>query len=140
MSERPRLLPALSTVQLALFVVGAVIIAEPPEADRARAIGIRITCPVCIGETIYFSRAGIAQDMMDLVTERIAQGYSDDQIIAELLSGYPGSVLLDPPFGAATLLLWLGPGVALVAGLAAALGRRRRPPRTEVSSPTEVSP
>ncbi len=127
MSERLRAVGSvLVTILLAAFVVGAVVTADPPQADRARAIGIRVKCPVCVGETIADSRAGIAQDMMDIVRERIAQGYSDEQIIDELIAAYPGSSLLDPPFSAATLLLWLGPAAVLVTGGLVALRLRRR--------------
>ena len=128
MSERLRRVGSLLvTLLLAAFVIGAVVTADPPQADRARAIGIRVKCPVCVGETIADSRAGIAQDMMEIVRERIAQGYSDEQIIDELIAAYPGSSLLDPPFSVATLLLWLGPGAVLVAGTVVALRLRRRP-------------
>lgn len=121
----------LVTLLLAVFVVGAVVTAQPPEADHARAIGIRVKCPVCVGETIADSRAGIAQDMMDIVRERIAEGYSDEQIIDELIAAYPGSTLLDPPLSPATLVLWVGPALVLVAGGMVALRLRRRPRRPE---------
>lgn len=127
MSDRRRLLGTLSTLLLAAFVVGAVATADPPAADRARAIGIRVKCPVCARETIFDSQAGIAQDMMALVRERIAQGATDEEIIDELLAGYPGSSLLDPPLTPATVLLWAVPGLALAAGVVLGFGRRRRP-------------
>ncbi len=127
MSDRRRLVGSLSTLLLAVFVVGAVVTADPPAADRARDIGIRVKCPVCARETIFDSQVGIAQDMMAIVRERIARGDTDEEIIDELLAGYPGSILLDPPLTSATFLLWAAPGLALAAGVVLAFGRRRRP-------------
>ena len=58
----------------------------------------------------------MARDMMDLVQERVSAGRSDADIQAELLASFSGAVLLDPPFGGRTLVLWLAPFLVLVIG------------------------
>lgn len=99
---------------------------EPPD-DRVERIGASIKCPVCQGESIANSPASMATDMMDLVAERVELGASDDEIIAELLSSFSGAVLLDPPVSGPTLLLWIAPFGALVAGIAVIVWWRRHP-------------
>lgn len=123
MRERLRL---LVTLTLAVFVAVSVATADPPGQDRALAIGSRIRCPVCQGESIADSPSTYARDMMDLVRERIDQGYSDQQIIDEMLSSFTGSQLLDPPLTPATIALWAVPALVMVGGVWLALSQRRR--------------
>ncbi|MBI3052886.1 MAG: cytochrome c-type biogenesis protein CcmH, partial [Betaproteobacteria bacterium] len=62
-----------------------------------------------------------------------AQGKSDANIIDFMVQRYGDFVLYQPPFNAATLLLWLGPALLLAAGLAVLIFnvRRRRAQRDE---------
>lgn len=113
------------TVALALFVVVATVTAEPPAEDRAREIGSSIRCPVCQGESIADSPSPLAEDMMDLVRARIAEGRSDEQIVQELIASYTGAQLLDPPFSLETAALWAIPAVVLAVGIAAGVSRTR---------------
>jgi tetratricopeptide (TPR) repeat protein len=76
--------------------------------------------------------------MMDLVRTRIDEGLTDDQIIAELLASYTGTLLLDPPVAGATLWLWLAPAVALTVGLGMIWRRLAVRPLSE--GPRPVSP
>lgn len=113
------------TIGLAVFVIVATVSADPPAEDRAREIGSRIRCPVCQGEAIADSPSPLAEDMMALVRERIADGKSDQQIIDELIGSYSGAQLLDPPITVETAALWLIPAVVLGVGIAAGLTRAR---------------
>ncbi|HKZ20839.1 MAG TPA: cytochrome c-type biogenesis protein CcmH [Acidimicrobiia bacterium] len=97
--------------------MAAVLMGPTATEDRALAIGARIRCPVCQGDSIADSPSESARNMMDLVRARIDEGRSDDEIIAELLSSYTGALLLDPPAAGATLWLWIAPLAALLAGL-----------------------
>lgn len=106
----------------------AVLIATAPStSDRVESVGQRIMCPVCQGESIADSPAEMAVDMIELVRERVDQGRSDQDIIDELLSGYSGAVLLDPPVAGLTLALWLAPVVAVLAGVGIIFWWRRHP-------------
>jgi tetratricopeptide (TPR) repeat protein len=69
----------------------------------------------------------MAEDMMDLVAERVSSGVADDEIIDELLGSYSGAVLLDPPASGSTLALWVAPAAALVIGIAVILWWRGHP-------------
>jgi cytochrome c-type biogenesis protein CcmH len=113
------------TVGLALFVVIATVTADPPDEDRARRIGALIRCPVCQGESIAASPSPLAEDMMALIRVRIDEGWSDEQIIDELIASYSGSQLLDPPLTLQTAALWLIPAAVLAVGIAAGVTRSR---------------
>ncbi len=127
MSERLRqAIATVVTVGLAAFVVLGVVTAPPRSLDRAQAIGERIRCPVCQGESIAESPAELATDMMALVNEKVEEGWSDRQIVALFTSSYGEGILLDPPWQGVNLVLWLLPFVALVVGAVVVLGRRRR--------------
>lgn len=127
MSERTRNLLSITAIVLMTVVLVVVVASSPSEADRVEHLGTQIKCPVCQGESIANSPAPMARDMMALVSERVAGGASDAEIIEELLSAYSGAVLLDPPASGATLVLWVAPVVALAAGVSIIVWWRRHP-------------
>lgn len=109
----------------ALLVV--LVATNPSQADRIEAIGERIKCPVCQGESIAASPSPMARDMMALVADRVEQGNDDESIYDELLSSYSGAVLLDPPRSGATLFLWIAPIAVLVIGVGVIMWWRKHP-------------
>ncbi|MGQ0847738.1 MAG: cytochrome c-type biogenesis protein CcmH [Actinomycetota bacterium] len=139
MSERTtRIWSWIITAVLAATLLVTVVGAPSPEVDRARAIGARIRCPVCQGESIADSPSETARNMMSLIEQRIDEGLTDSQIIDQLLASYSGALLLDPPMQGATLWLWLAPVLALSFGVVL-IGRRFReaepsPPRTDAAA------
>lgn len=124
---------AILTMAVALLTL---VLTSPIAGDRATAIGDRIKCPVCQGESISNSPSQMARDMMSLVRERIDSGISDEEIIAELLSSYSGAVLLDPPPSGSTLPLWLAPVAALAIGGAVIYWWMRHPPTGATDPPS----
>ena len=101
-------------------------LADPALETRARAINKELRCLVCQNQSIDASNAGLAADMRSIVRERIAAGDSDAAVIDFFVARYGDWVLLDPPFKARTLVLWLGPFVVLVLGAAGVLVFRLR--------------
>lgn len=102
-------------------------LADPKLEARARAIGAQLRCVVCQNQTIDDSDAELARDLRLLLRERLRAGDSDRQVIAYIVRRYGTFVLLKPPFDGQTLLLWLGPPIALAAGgLGVVLYLRRR--------------
>lgn len=90
---------------------------DPQIEAAARDVGKSLRCVVCQNQSIEESNAPLAADMRNLVRERLAAGQTRDQVLAYMTDRYGNFVLLQPPFQADTLLLWLGPFALLLAGL-----------------------
>jgi cytochrome c-type biogenesis protein CcmH len=127
---------------LALCVSSAAHAVEPDEilADgkleaRARHLSTGLRCLVCQNQSIDDSSAPLARDLRLLVRERLTSGETDDQVMRFITDRYGQFVLLNPPVGRNTLLLWATP--LLLLGASALLWWRRRAP---VSIPTAQSP
>ena len=124
------------TVALGLFVLVSVISADPVPEDRSLQIGKQVRCPACEGESIAESPSSYAADMMSYVRDLIDRGLSDEQVLDRLMASYPDSQRLDPPLRAGTLLLWLVPAAALIAGMGMAASRlRKRTPQPTQGDP-----
>jgi cytochrome c-type biogenesis protein CcmH len=100
---------------------------DPAMEARAREIGQALRCVVCQNQSIDDSSAEVARDMRRAVRERLVAGDSNQQVFAFMVARYGDYVLLDPPFKARTLVLWLGaPVLLVVAGVALFYAARRR--------------
>jgi cytochrome c-type biogenesis protein CcmH len=123
----------LMVLALAVFAPVSVLAVEPDEVlsdpaleARAREVGRVLRCLVCQNQSIDDSNADLARDMRVLVRDRIKQGDSNDQVMAYMVDRYGDFVLLNPPFKASTMVLWLGPAVIAGLGLYAVVGFYRR--------------
>jgi cytochrome c-type biogenesis protein CcmH len=102
-------------------------LADPRLEARARAITSELRCVVCQNQTIDDSDASLARDLRIIVRERLLAGDTDSQARAYIVDRYGSFVLLKPPFESQTLLLWLGPLLALATGgIGVGLYLRRR--------------
>jgi cytochrome c-type biogenesis protein CcmH len=90
--------------------------ADPALEARARAISAGLRCLVCQNQSIDESDAPLARDLRLLVRERLSAGEGDEEVRAYLVARYGDFILLQPPFSAATILLWLTPLLVLACG------------------------
>ena len=106
--------------------------AAPTAADigvekRMVAISEELRCLVCQNESLAGSQADLAKDLRREIREQIAQGKSDKEILDFMTGRYGDFVRYRPPLKGTTFLLWFGPFLLLVAGIAAlAIILRRR--------------
>jgi cytochrome c-type biogenesis protein CcmH len=126
---------ALRRTGLALFAVlalGAAAASDP--ADRlsnpaqeahARALFRSLRCVVCQSESIDESDAPLARDLRQLVRQQVAQGRSDADIRAYLVSKYGQFVLLAPKPSLGNAILWVGPLLVVAVGAVTLITRRR---------------
>ena len=133
---RPRRPTALALVGLLLLGVAAGTAAAPAAGrpiDEAtvQAIAAQLRCVVCQNLSVADSPSETAQQMRGIIRERLAGGDTPEQVMAYFVDRYGIWILLAPPREGFTLLVWVLPAVALLAGLAgvALLLRRwsRRP-------------
>ncbi|MGD9670017.1 MAG: cytochrome c-type biogenesis protein CcmH [Hyphomicrobiaceae bacterium] len=85
---------------------------------RARELSAELRCLVCQNQSIDDSDAPLAKDLRRLVRERLEAGDSNAEVKSFLVARYGNFVLLKPPFGWHTLLLWLAPAFVLLATIA----------------------
>jgi cytochrome c-type biogenesis protein CcmH len=121
---------ALLLVALALgtgWTKEATPLAEDPVVEqRMVAISEELRCLVCQNESLAASRAELAQDLRREVRTQIRQGQSDDQIRDFLVARYGDYVLYRPRVKPETWLLWAGPFLLMIIGVAVLLVYLRR--------------
>ena len=104
---------------LALAAQGPQPMPEDRVANR-RAVELaeQLRCLVCQNQSIAESNAELAVDLRRQLREQIAQGRTDAEITGYMVDRYGDFVLSRPPIKATTLLLWLGPLLLLLIGMA----------------------
>jgi cytochrome c-type biogenesis protein CcmH len=120
----------------ALYAGEAQPLAEDPATEkRLIAISSELRCLVCQNESLAGSHAELANDLRREIRTLIDDGKTDDEIMEFMVSRYGDFVRYRPPLKGTTLLLWFGPGVLFVLGLAGLLRYLRRRDRTITDSP-----
>jgi len=102
---------------------------------QARSLFKEVRCVVCQNQSIDDSEADIARDLRLIIREQLAEGKSEEQVLRFLTDRYGDYVLLEPPFRASTLLLWLSPAVVLLFGGVLVWQAVRRRPKTAEPAP-----
>jgi cytochrome c-type biogenesis protein CcmH len=92
--------------------------ADPVLEAKVMAISAELRCLVCQNQTIADSHADLAIDLRNQVREMVRRGDSQGQIIDYMTARYGDFVLYRPPVKNTTALLWFGPALLLVVGLA----------------------
>jgi cytochrome c-type biogenesis protein CcmH len=94
------------------------VIDDPALEQRLQKLSQELRCLVCQNETLADSRADLAEDLRDEIREQMKAGKSDKEIISFLTARYGQFILYKPQVTPTTYLLWFGPFVLLLAGLA----------------------
>jgi len=109
----------------AVFSFAGIIVAkearpveDPQIEQRMRALTEQLRCLVCQNETLADSQADLAEELRRQIREQVKAGNSYQEIITFLTDRYGSFVLYKPPVKPTTYLLWFGPFVLLLIGLA----------------------
>jgi len=84
---------------------------------RAIALDKSLMCPVCPGESLDQSQTQLAYQMKSITRVKIAEGWSDKQILDYFVERYGKSVLLEPQTEGVSLLVWVVPPVGVLLAL-----------------------
>jgi cytochrome c-type biogenesis protein CcmH len=101
-------IPAFSARDLYSFEIKS-------DASRFYSLTSELRCLVCQNQTIAESNADLASDLRDQIYRQIQEGKSNQEIIDYLVDRYGDFILYRPPLNKATLLLWIGPILLLLA-------------------------
>lgn len=105
---------------------------------RAAALEEELRCLVCQNQTIADSHAGLAADLRREVREQLAQGKSEQEVLDFMVQRYGDFVLYRPPVKSTTWLLWFGPALLLLAGVALLMSRLRAARRETAPSEEDL--
>jgi cytochrome c-type biogenesis protein CcmH len=117
---------ALLLANVVLAKEAAPLAEDPIVEQRLIQISTELRCLVCQNESLAGSQAELAQDLRREVRDLIKQGNSDQQVKDFLVSRYGDFVLYRPQLKPSTWLLWGGPFVLLIVGLAVLVSYLRR--------------
>src|SRR5882672_11521042 len=106
-------------VVLAIFSCFRLFASDNRELEkRVMALSRQLRCLVCQNETLAESPVDLAEELRGQIREQMKAGKSDKEIISYLTDRYGKFILYNPPVDPTTYLLWFGPFVLLLAGLA----------------------
>ncbi len=134
------------TVLTALVFLSAACSAQstvPALEQRANDLNKTIMCPICPGESIDQAQNALAVQMRGIVREKIADGWTDQQVQAFFVERYGLSVILEPPRRGFGLVAWVVPPAAVVAAVIAFLGAlrwMRRPAMAQSGAQAQSNP
>jgi len=98
---------------LTLVLAGAALAAAP---DAQRRIEERFIAPCCWSENVAVHRSEVAAEMRTEIAKMLAEGKTEDQIVARFVAQYGERVLIVPR-GPSAVWLAIIPWVALALGL-----------------------
>jgi cytochrome c-type biogenesis protein CcmH len=108
----------LALVTLTVLLALAVPVRADDLDNRAREIAKKLQCPVCQTISVADSPSELAAQMRAIIRAKLAEGWTEDQIIGYFVERYGEGVLLEPPRQGFGLVAWVGPAVGVVFGLA----------------------
>jgi len=83
---------------------------------RAADIAAQLRCPVCSGQSVLESNSAIAQEMQEVIRERLEHGDDEREVLAYFRGAYGDWIILRPRATGLNLLVYVLPAVALLGG------------------------
>ena len=104
----------------------APLISDSLIEQRFTRIAEELRCLVCQNESLAGSRADLAMELKREVRQLIEEGKTDAEVKEFLVARYGDFVLYRPPVKPTTYLLWAGPFMLQLAGIALLIRFLRR--------------
>lgn len=102
---------------------------DPALEARVNEVAAELRCLVCQNQSLADSHAPLAIDLKNQVREQLQAGHSAQEVVDYMTARYGDFVRYRPPLKPSTLLLWAGPLLLVLAGVAGlwcALARQQR--------------
>jgi cytochrome c-type biogenesis protein CcmH len=138
-------LPMLVFLLLAgtAWVVSAQQPQPTPSDDDVNRVAKQLYCPVCENIPLDVCPTQACQEWRDLIRQKLAQGWSDQQIKDYFALQYGDRVLAEPPHRGLNWLVYFLPPLAILAGaglLYSVLRRMRKPTEPSLADPITHAP
>ncbi|HMQ50974.1 MAG TPA: cytochrome c-type biogenesis protein CcmH [Anaerolineae bacterium] len=95
-----------------------VAFAQEPTYDEVNEVAEQLNCPTCVGINLSDCQTQTCNQWRGQIGDLLAEGKTKQEILDYFALQYGNRVLLEPPVEGATILLWVLPVIALVAGVA----------------------
>ena len=86
------------------------------ENSKVDDISKNLRCLICQGQSIYDSNSEFALSVKTLISQKLSEGNSEDDIYSFLRSKYGDWIVYEPEIKKYTLLLWLLPMFLFIFG------------------------
>ena len=84
--------------------------------DQVNLISKNLRCLICQGQSVYDSDSDFATSMKLFISQKIDEGYLEDEIYSLLIKKYGQWIVYDPGLSKNTFLLWLIPLLLFILG------------------------
>jgi len=130
----------LFSVLAAHASIDAVSFDDPAQEQLYKRMVADLRCLVCQNQNLADSDAELAIDLRLQVQEMVLKGDTQQDISDYMVARYGEFVLYKPPLSGRTLVLWIGPLMALLLGFVIvwAVTRRREKPEQETVSEESI--
>jgi cytochrome c-type biogenesis protein CcmH len=109
---------ALFVIVLTALNSGRVTAQQPiPSDDEVNAIARQLFCPVCENTPLDVCPTQACAQWRELIREKLAEGWSEEQIKNYFVEQYGARVLGAPPASGLNWLVYLIPPIAILAGV-----------------------
>lgn len=87
------------------------------QEKRFQTLVAELRCPTCQNQNLADSNSMVAEDLKQIVYEKIIEGQTDEQILSFMKQRY-GEFILYEPEVQSNMALWAGPFIFLIVALA----------------------
>lgn len=110
---------SFSLLWVVLFLLfPTVAFAQEPTYDEINEVAEQLNCPTCVGINLSDCQTQTCNQWRGQIGDMLAEGKSKQEVLDYFALQYGNRVLLEPPIEGATILLWVLPVIALLAGIA----------------------
>lgn len=122
----------LAVIAMVAIVTGTALAqGEHPTDDEVNAVAKGLYCPVCENIPLDVCPTQACKQWRDTIRDKLAQGWSEEQIHQYFVGQYGDRVLATPPATGLNWLIYLLPPAAFIAGAVILVGvvrSWRKPP------------
>lgn len=101
-------------------------VGDPAVEARVTKLAEELRCLTCMGQSIADSQSSFSADMKREIRTMIGAGKNDKEIMEFMVQRYGDFVLYRPPVKSTTWVLWGGPFLLLILGLAFLAAKLRK--------------
>ena len=109
-------LPLVFIFLTIICLLPSLTFAQDPTYDDISEVAKQLNCPTCQGVNLADCRTLTCEQWREQISDLLAQGYSNQEVLDYFSDRYGTQVLQEPPRSGFTLLLWILPVIALLAG------------------------